>query len=80
MKNMDAFQKNLIDQPESGKNGTPFSQTTLQLTKQAYIQLKRDSRFGGRQHDRAIAWEELLKQENERLQVVIRDLQQRFYG
>lgn len=80
MENMNASQNSSIDQPESGKNGTPFSQTMVQLTKQEYIQLKWDSRYWRRQHDRAIAREAALKQENERLQAVIRDLKQRLYG
>jgi len=80
MDNMNASQNSSIDQPESGKNGTPFSQTMVQLTKQEYIQLKWDSRYWRRQHDRAIAREAVLKQENERLQAVIRDLKQRLYG
>ena len=80
MENMNASQNSSIDQPESGKNGTPFSDTMVQLTKQAYIQLKWDSRYWRRQHDRAIAREAVLKQENERLQAVIRDLKQRLYG
>ena len=70
MENMNASQNSSIDQPESGKNGTPFSQTRVQLSKQAYIQLKWDSRYWQRQHDRAIAREAVLKQENERLQAV----------
>jgi hypothetical protein len=77
---MNPFQNSSIDQSESGKNGTPFSQTMVQLTKQEYIQLKWDSRYWRRQHDRAIARELVLKQENERLQAVIRDLKQRLYG
>jgi len=80
MENMNPFQNSSIDQSESGKNGTPFSQTMVQLTKQEYIQLKWDSRYWRRQHDRAIAREAVLKQENERLQAVIRDLKQRLYG
>jgi transposase len=80
MENMNASQNSSIDQPESGKNGTPFSQTMVQLTKQEYIQLKWNSRYWRRQHDRAIAREALLKQENEHLQAVIRDLKQRLYG
>jgi transposase len=80
MDNMNPFQNSSTDQSESGKNGTPFSQTMVQLTKQAYIQLKWDSRYWRRQHDRAITREAVLKQENERLQAVIRDLKQRLYG
>jgi len=79
MENMNATQNSSIDQSESGKNGTHFSQTRVQLTKQAYIQIKWDSRYWLRQHDRAIAREAVLKQENERLQALIRDLKQRLY-
>lgn len=80
MENMNASQNNSIDQPETGKDGTPFSQTMVQLTKQKYIQLKWDSRYWHRQHDRAISREAALKQENEGLQAQIRDLKQRLYG
>lgn len=37
---MNASQNSSIDQPESGKNGIPFSQTMVQLTKQEYIKSK----------------------------------------
>ena len=80
MENLNAPQNSSIDQPDSGKDGTPFSQTMVQLTKQAYIQLKWDSRYWRRQHDRALAREAALKQENESLQAQIRDLRQRLYG
>lgn len=80
MENMNATQNSSIDQLESGKNGTPFSQAMVQLSKQEYIQLKWDSRYWRRQHDRAIAREAVLKQENELLQAQIRDLKQRLYG
>jgi len=64
----------------SGKQGTPFSQAIVSLTKQEYIQLKWDSRYWRRQHDRAIAREAALKQELARAQAEIRDLKQRLYG
>ena len=80
METMNASQNSSIDQPESGKNGTPFSQTMVQLTKQKYIQLKWDSRYWRRQHDRALAREAALKQEREYLQAQVRDLKQRLYG
>ena len=64
----------------SGEKGTPFSQEFVQLTKQEYIQLKWDSRYWRRQHDRAIAREAALKQELERAQAEIRELKQRLYG
>jgi transposase len=63
-----------------GKEGTPFSQTMVSLTKQEYIQLKWDGRYWRRQHDRAVAREATLKQELERGQARIRDLEQRLYG
>lgn len=70
-----------IGQPvASGKKGAPFSQAIVQLTKQAYIQLKWDSRYWRRQHDRAIAREASVKQELDRAQAEIRDLKQRLYG
>jgi transposase len=80
MENMNAPQNSSIAQPESGKNRTPFAQTMVQLTKQDYIQLKWDSRYWRRQHDRSLAREAALKQENERLQAQVRDLKQRLYG
>jgi hypothetical protein len=80
MENMNAPQNSSIYQPESGKKETPFAQTMVQLSKQEYIQLKWDSRYWRRQHDRALAREVVLKQENEHLQAQIRDLKQRLYG
>lgn len=80
MENMNAPQNSSIYQPESGKNETPFAQAIVQLSKQEYIQLKWDSRYWRRQHDRALAREVVLKQENEHLQAQIRDLKQRLYG
>lgn len=80
MENMNAPQNSSIDQPVSGKNRTPFSQTMVELTKQEYIQLKWDSRYWRRQHDRSLAREAALKQEIERLQALNRDLKQRLYG
>jgi transposase len=64
----------------SGEKGTPFSQEIVQLTKQEFIQLKWDSRYWRRQHDRAIAREAALKQQLELAQAEIRDLKQRLYG
>jgi transposase len=80
MENMNAPQNSSIYQPESGKNETPFAQAIVQLSKQEYIQLKWDSRYWRRQHDRALAREVVLKQENEHLRAQIRDLKQRLYG
>lgn len=80
MENMNAPQNSSIYQPESGQNETPFAQAIVQLSKQEYIQLKWDSRYWRRHHDRALAREVVLKQENEHLQAQIRDLKQRLYG
>ena len=64
----------------SGKEGTPFSQAIVSLTKQEYIQLKWDGRYWKRQHDRAVVRAAALKQELELAQARIRDLEQRLYG
>jgi transposase len=81
MESMNPLPISSIPRPvASGKEGAPFSQAIVQLTKQEYIQLKWDSRYWRRQHDRAIAREAALKQELERAQAEIRDLKQRFYG
>ena len=81
MEHMNPSLGSSIDQPiASGQNGAPFSQALVELTKQAYIQLKWESRYWRRQHDRAVAREASLKQELERAQAEIRDLKQRLYG
>src|SRR5713226_3047056 len=59
---------------------TPFSQQTVVLTKQAYIQLKWEAHYWRRQHARLVEREAALKAEVEALQATIRDLNQRLYG
>src|SRR5712691_5210139 len=59
---------------------TPFSQQTVVLTKQAYIQLKWAAHYWRRQHERLVGREAALKAEVEALQATIRDLNQRLYG
>ena len=59
---------------------TPFSQQTIVLTKQAYIQLKWEAHYWRRQHERLVEREAALKAEVETLQATIRDLNQRLYG
>jgi transposase len=59
---------------------TPFSQQTVVLTKQAYIQLKWEAHYWRRQHERLVEREAALKAEVEALQATIRDLNQRLYG
>lgn len=67
-------------QPDSGTEKKPFEHQTVQLSKKQYIQLKWDSRYWQRQHERAAAREHKLKQELELAQAEIRDLKQRLYG
>src|SRR5215470_9512339 len=59
---------------------TPFSQQTVVLTKQAYIQLKWEAHYWRRQHERLVEREAALKAEVETLQATIRDLNQCLYG
>ena len=77
---MNPPQSNSIHQPDSGTKETPFAQSCVHLTKQQYLQLKWDSRYWQRQHDRAIVREAALKKELESAQAEIRDLKQRLYG
>jgi transposase len=67
-------------QPDSGTKETPFAQAIIQLTKQQYIQLKWNSRYWQRQHERAITREAALKLKLEQAEATIRDLRQRLYG
>src|SRR2546427_4284637 len=64
----------------NGNDVTPFSQQTVVLTKQAYIQLKWEAHYWRRQHERLVEREVALKAEVETLQATIRDLNQRLYG
>src|SRR5215813_12712284 len=59
---------------------TPFSQQTVVLTKQAYIELKWEANYWRAQHARLVEREAALKVEVEALQSTIRDLTQRLYG
>src|SRR6266702_6527178 len=59
---------------------TPFSQQTVVLTKQAYIQRKWEAHYWRRQHERLVEREAALKAAVEALQATIRDLNQRLYG
>src|SRR2546427_5648183 len=59
---------------------TPFSQQTMVLTKQAYIELKWEANYWRAQHARLVEREAALKGEVEALQSTIRDLTQRLYG
>ena len=59
---------------------TPFSQQTVVLTKQAYIELTWEANYWRAQHARLVEREAALKVEVEALQSTIRDLTQRLYG
>src|SRR6266850_2988021 len=59
---------------------TPFSQQTVMLTKQAYIELKWEANYWRAQHARLLEREAALKAEVETLHATIRDLNQRLYG
>jgi len=62
------------------KADCPFSQETVELSKQDYIQLKWDAQYWKGQHARAVAREAQLKEEVENGKARIRDLEQRLYG
>src|SRR5215475_13396484 len=66
--------------PDSATSTTPFSQQTVVLTKQAYIQLKWEANYWRAQHTRLLEREAALKAEVEMLHATIRDLTQRLYG
>src|SRR6266571_6256994 len=66
--------------PVHSSSTTPFSQQTVVLTKQAYIQLKWEAHYWRRQHERLVEREAALKAEGETLQATVRDLNQRLYG
>lgn len=80
MENMNPSLSSSTHQPDSGTKETPFAQAIVHLTKQQYIQLKWDSRYWQRQHERAITREAALKLKLEQAEATIRDLTQRLYG
>jgi transposase len=66
--------------PRHEGSATPFSQQTVVLTKQAYIELKWEANYWRAQHARLLEREAALKVEVDTLQATIRDLNQRLYG
>src|SRR2546426_8668059 len=66
--------------PVKGTGATPFSQQTVMLTKQAYIELTWKANYWQAQHERLVEREAALKADVEALQATIRDLTQRLYG
>ena len=59
---------------------TPFSQQSVVLTKQAYIELKWQATYWKAQHDQALKREVALKADVAAHEATIRDLKQRLYG
>src|SRR5713226_6221589 len=66
--------------PMHGTSATPFSQQTVVLTKQAYIELTWKANYWQAQYERPVEREAALKADVEALQATIRDLTQRLYG
>jgi transposase len=66
--------------PAKGTGATPFSQQTVVLTKQAYIELKWKANSWQAQYERLVEREAALQADVEALQATIRDLTQRLYG
>ncbi len=66
--------------PVNGNGATPFSQQTVVLTKQAYIELRWQANYWRAQHERLVEREATLQAEVAALQATIRDLTQRLYG
>jgi transposase len=64
----------------NGNHATPFSQQSVVLTKQTYIELKWEANYWRAQHAQLLEREAALKAEVETLQATIRDLNQRLYG
>jgi transposase len=80
MENMTPSLSSSTHQPDSGTKERPFAQALVHLAKQQYIQLKWNSRYWQRQHERAIAREAALKLKLEQAEATIRELTQRLYG
>src|SRR6266478_5334542 len=66
--------------PANAKHATPFSQQTVVLTQQDYIELKWEANYWRAQHARLVEREAALQGDVEALQSTIRDLTQRLYG
>jgi transposase len=64
----------------SGNDATPFSQQSVVLTKQTYIELKWQAKYWRAQHEQSLQREAALKAQVEALEATVRDLNQRLYG
>jgi transposase len=66
--------------PVTDTDATPFSQQTVVLTKQAYIELKWKANYWQTQYAQLLQREVALKAQVEAHEATIRDLKQRLYG
>jgi len=66
--------------PGNGNDTTPFSQQSVVLTKQAYIELTWKANYWQAQHARSVEREAALTAKVDALEATIRDLIQRLYG
>ena len=64
----------------NGNDATPFSQQSVVLTKQAYIELTWQAKYWRAQHAQSLKREAALKAQVEALEATVRDLNQRLYG
>ena len=64
----------------NGNDATPFSQQSVVLTKQAYIELKWQAKYWRAQHAQSLKREAALKARVAALEATVRDLNQRLYG
>src|SRR5437868_8334152 len=64
----------------NGNDATPFSQQSVVLTKQAYIELTWKANYWQAQHARSVEREAALTAKVDALEATIRDLIQRLYG
>src|SRR5712692_10436695 len=66
--------------PVHSSGTTPFSQQTVVLTKQAYIELTWEANYWRAQHARSVEREAALTAQVASLEATVRDLTQRLYG
>ena len=64
----------------NSNDATPFSQQSVVLTKQAYVELTWQAHYWQAQHARALEREAALIAKVEALEATVRDLTQRLYG
>lgn len=64
----------------NGNDATPFSQQSVVLTKQAYIELPWQANYWQAQHARSVERDAALTAKVDALEATIRDLTQRLYG